>query len=72
MSDDAITPGDVEGAREAVLESLPDDASQEARDLAIDAVLEMDERLTDPEFYRDGDGRPSLREAGNNRPFAPE
>ena len=47
-----ITPADVEGVREEVLDSIPDGASDEARSVAIDAVIEFDRRLTDPEFFR--------------------
>lgn len=48
-----ITPADVEGVREQVLDSIPDYTSDEARSVAIDAVVEFDRRLTDPAFFRD-------------------
>ena len=43
-----ITPGDVEGVREELLEGIPEDASDEFRTAWIDATIAFDRRLTDP------------------------
>jgi len=53
MTDGDITPSDVEGVREDVFNDIPEGATDEYRAGWIDAVIEFDRRLTDPEFYRD-------------------
>ena len=50
MTDHPITPSDVEGVREDLLEELPDDAPTEYRAAWIDAVIAFDRRLTEPRF----------------------
>jgi len=51
-----ITPGDVEGVREEVLDDdRLDDADEEYEAGWIDAVIEMDRMLNDPEHWAEDD-----------------
>jgi len=53
---DEITPGDVEGVREEVLDDdRLDDADEEYEAGWIDAVIEMDRMLTDPAHWAEDD-----------------
>lgn len=52
MTDGSITPADVEGVREALLEKH-EDAPEEYRAAWVDAVIAFDRHLTEPDSFRD-------------------